>query len=358
MPDWAIRSGRRQVHIGAKFKTFGTNFRANEIKVLSVAKDSCINGRFGVWLTMTLFGYARVSTEGQALDAQLEALTAAGCDMANIFREKITGTHADRPQLNRLLAAVGDGDIVVVSRLDRLARSTRDLLNILATLAQRGAAFRSLADAWADTTTPHGRLMLTVLGGLAEFERDLIRARTSEGRARAKARGQHMGRPSKLTPAQRREGLHALASGEATQADLVRRFNVSKSTISRLAETSAGLPAVPVRPKLDPQTEQAARDFMRRIAGKFPAIEGVVFGSRARGTHNADSDADVAVILKGERGNRYEASREMAGVAFDVMLDNGILIDPLPLWEGEMKRPETFGNPALIENIKREGLRL
>lgn len=306
---------------------------------------------------MTIFGYARVSTDGQTLDAQLEALKAAGCE--KIFREKISGANADRPELVRLLAAVDRGDAMIVSRLDRLARSTRDLLNILDTLAKRGASFRSLGDSWADTTPPHGRLMLTVLGGLAEFERELIRQRTGEGRTRAKARGVHMGRPPKLTPHQRREALQALASGAATQADLVRRFNVSQSTISRLAGKAAPLPVPTVSPRaMDAETERAARAFMQRIEGKFPAIEGVVFGSRARGTNSPDSDADLAVILRGEPGDRYAVSREMAGVAFDVMLESGILIDPLPLWEGELRRPETFSNPALIENIKREGLRL
>jgi DNA invertase Pin-like site-specific DNA recombinase/predicted nucleotidyltransferase len=307
---------------------------------------------------MTIFGYARVSTGGQALEAQLEALKAVGCEAKNIFREKVAGAHADRPQLSQLLDAIGEGDVLMVSRLDRLARSTRDLLNILARLAQRRAAFRSLGDSWADTTAPHGGLMLTVLGGLAEFERELIRLRTGEGRTRAKARGVHMGRPPKLTPAQRREGLQALARGEATQADLVRRFNVSKSTISRLADKAAAPSVASVKPTLDVETERAARAFMQRIEGKFPPIEGLVFGSRARGTHKADSDADLAVILKGEPGNRYQVSREMAGIAFDLMLENGVLIDPLPLWEDELKRPETFSNPALIENIKREGLRL
>ena len=182
---------------------------------------------------MTIFGYARVSTEGQTLDAQLEALKAAGCE--KVFREKVSGAKADRAQLNRLLAEIDAGDVLIVSRLDRLARSTRDLLNILAALATRGAAFRSLGDSWADTTTPHGRLMLTVLGGLAEFERELIRLRTGEGRIRAKARGVRMGRPPKLTPHQRNEALADLASGKASQADLARRFNVNESTISRLA---------------------------------------------------------------------------------------------------------------------------
>ncbi len=306
---------------------------------------------------MTLFGYARVSTEGQSLDAQLEALKGAGCETNHIFREKITGAHADRPQLNRLLATIHDGDVLIVSRLDRLARSTRDLLNILATLGQRGAAFRSLGDSWADTTTPHGRLMLTVLGGLAEFERELIRLRTGEGRTRAKARGQHMGRPPKLTPAQRREGLQALASGEATQADLVRRFNVSKSTISRLADKAPALPA-PVRRTIDPATERAARAFLKKLEGKYPVIEGILYGSRARGDHTPDSDADIAVILKGARGDRYKVSRELAGIEFHVLMETGVMVQGLPLWQDELARPETFSNPALIQNILREGVHL
>jgi predicted nucleotidyltransferase len=112
------------------------------------------------------------------------------------------------------------------------------------------------------------------------------------------------------------------------------------------------------RPTLDAETEHAARVFMQRIEGKYPAIEGLVFGSRARGDHRPDSDADLAVILKGERGDRYKVSGDMAGIAFDVMLETGILVQAVPLWEGELQRPERFSNPALIDNIKREGLRL
>lgn len=97
---------------------------------------------------------------------------------------------------------------------------------------------------------------------------------------------------------------------------------------------------------------------MQRLEGKHPAIEALVYGSRARGDHKPDSDADLAVILKGERGDRYEVSGEMAGIAFDVMLETGILVQALPLWEDELKHPELFSNPALIANIKREGLRL
>lgn len=144
-----------------------------------------------------IYGYARVSTDGQSVEAQVAELTAAGC--ARVFRETASGAKTDRAQLRRALSGLAPDDVLVVARLDRLARSTRDLLNTLAAIAESGAGFRSLHDTWADTTTPHGRLMLTVLGGLAEFERELVRARTGEGRARAKARGVKLGRKPKLT---------------------------------------------------------------------------------------------------------------------------------------------------------------
>jgi len=181
---------------------------------------------------MTAYGYARVSTNGQDLVAQEAELMAAGA--AKVFKEKVSGAKTDRAELAKLIRRLESGDVVVVTRLDRLARSTRDLLNVLATIGEREAGFRSLRDAWADTTTPHGRLMLTVLGGLAEFERELIRARTGEGRARAKARGVKFGRPIKLTAHQRQEALQRLAEG-AVQADLARSYGVSQATISRLA---------------------------------------------------------------------------------------------------------------------------
>src|SRR5881397_2247251 len=145
-----------------------------------------------------IYGYARVSTDGQSVEAQVAALTAAGA--VSVSREVASGAQTDRAKLRQVLARLAAGDVLMVTRLDRLARSTRDLLNTLATITATGAGFKSLGDTWADTTTPHGRLMLTVLGGLAELERELIRARTSEGRARAKARGVHLGRRPKLTP--------------------------------------------------------------------------------------------------------------------------------------------------------------
>jgi DNA invertase Pin-like site-specific DNA recombinase len=140
-----------------------------------------------------IYGCARVSTGGQSEAAQVRQLRAAGAK--KVFWE-VAGGETDRPQLRRLVAGIGPGDVLMVTRLDRLARSTRDLLNTLAAITGKKAGFRSLADAWADTTTAHGRLMLTVLGGLAEFERELIRARTGEGRERAKARGQSLADPS------------------------------------------------------------------------------------------------------------------------------------------------------------------
>jgi DNA invertase Pin-like site-specific DNA recombinase len=180
---------------------------------------------------MTIYGHARVSTDGQTLAAQDAALRAAGC--AKVYTEKVSGAVTDRKALAKAVSALQEGDTLIVTRLDRLARSTRDLINALDTIAKKGAGFRSLADDWSDTTTPHGRLMLTVLGGLAEFERELIRARTGEGRARAKARGVHMGRPRKLNAHQRHEALARREAGE-TLTDIARTYGVAHTTIARL----------------------------------------------------------------------------------------------------------------------------
>ena len=178
-----------------------------------------------------IYGYARVSTDGQSVEAQVRQLAKVGC--SKVFREVASSTQADRAQLRKALDRLEAGDVLMVTRLDRLARSTRDLLNTLAAIAGKKAGFRSLGDAWADTTTAHGRLMLTVLGGLAEFERELIRTRTGEGRVRAVARGQRMGRPPKLTPHQQREAVKRRDKGE-TLAEIGRSYNVSGATISRL----------------------------------------------------------------------------------------------------------------------------
>jgi DNA invertase Pin-like site-specific DNA recombinase len=149
------------------------------------------------------------------------------------FRETASGVKTDRAELHKAIAKLDAGDVLMVTRLDRLARSTRDLLNTLATIAGHQAGFRSLGNTWADTTTPHGRLMLTVLGGLAECGRELIRARTGEGRSRAQARGVRMGRPPKLTPHQAKEAIRRREAGEPMR-EIARSYNVSHSTISRL----------------------------------------------------------------------------------------------------------------------------
>ena len=166
-----------------------------------------MGGLYGV------YGYARVSTDGQSLVAQLAELKAAKSD--KIFQEKISGARSDRKQLAKLMAVLTKGDVLVVPRLDRLARSTRDLLNLLGTIAEKGAGFKSLRDTWADTTTAHGRLMLTILRGLAEFERELIRTRTGEGRERAKARG-HLGSQTEAHQPSETSGNRSPRGGRCT----------------------------------------------------------------------------------------------------------------------------------------------
>ena len=163
---------------------------------------------------MSNIGYARVSTSGQTLEAQLDMLGQAGC--SKIYRDVASGARSDRPQLQSLLKALEPGAVVVVTRLDRLARSTIDLLTTIKQIADKGCLFKSLADPWADTTTPGGRLMLTVLGGLAEFERELIKARTTEGRDRAKRAGVKMGRKPILSAHQIAEIRSRKANGESS----------------------------------------------------------------------------------------------------------------------------------------------
>jgi DNA invertase Pin-like site-specific DNA recombinase len=180
-----------------------------------------------------LIGYARVSTDDQNLSLQKEALHAAGC--ARTFEEKISGAKRNRPELIRMLDQVRPGDVVVVSRLDRLARSTRDLLEIAEQLKTAEAGLRSLHEPWADTTSPAGRMVLTVFAGIAEFERELIHERTSVGRTAAKSRGVRFGRPSKLTSEQ--VALARRLIGEGTSVpEASKILNVHRTTLYRALE--------------------------------------------------------------------------------------------------------------------------
>lgn len=188
-----------------------------------------------------IYGYARVSAPGQDTDLQLADLTAAGCE--RIFSETASAAQGrKRPQLAKLLAALEPGDQLVVKRLNRVARSARDALNIFATVSEKGAVFRSLGEPWADGQTPAGRFMVTVFSGLAELDRELILERTAEGRKHAKARGVKMGRPPTLSRAQvafvrrERDKVPPMAI-----SDLQTLLGASRSTITRAANYDDGL---------------------------------------------------------------------------------------------------------------------
>jgi len=176
------------------------------------------------------YGYARVSTTGQTLETQLQALAAIG--VTKIYREKVSGVK-QRLELEKLLAKLQPGDVVVVTKLDRLARSTLDLLRVIDQIGKAGAHFKSLGDSWADTTTPHGRLMMTVLAGIAEFERELIISRCADGRARAKADGVKFGRPSRLNAHQQREAFKRLDNGEGLR-QVAKTYDIDFTWLSRL----------------------------------------------------------------------------------------------------------------------------
>jgi DNA invertase Pin-like site-specific DNA recombinase len=184
-----------------------------------------------------LIGYARVSTCDQNLTNQEAQLRGAGC--GRIFAEKITGTRRARPQLDRMLDHLRAGDVVVVTRLDRLARSIRDLFDIVERVREAGAGLRSLAEPWADTTTPAGRMVLTVFAGIAEFERSLIVERTSTGRAAAKARGTKFGRKPTLTPAQLNHIYRLADEGNTSMKEIAALFGIHRSTLFRLLSQRA-----------------------------------------------------------------------------------------------------------------------
>lgn len=177
-------------------------------------------------------GYARVSTQDQSLDLQLKALKKAGCQKT--FREKVSGLNRQRTEFQRMLDQIRPGDTIIVWKLDRLARSTRDLLNTIETINEAGGKFQSISEPWANTTTQAGKMIMTVFAGIAEFERDLIRERTGAGLAAAKQRGVRLGRPRKLNPDQVQAASQLLSDGKAVR-DVARTFKVHEATIYRLA---------------------------------------------------------------------------------------------------------------------------
>lgn len=184
-----------------------------------------------------ILGYARVSTDGQNLDRQIDALIAAGVNRKHLYREKMTGTKADRPELNRLIDDLETGDTVIIADLTRISRSTKDLLEIVDKIKNKGAYIKSLKDTWLDTTSsnPYNDFLLTVMSGLSQLERDLISQRTKEGLIAAKARGRNGGRPSKQN--EKAEMVMALYDSGMKIADIVRNTELSRSTVNRIVKS-------------------------------------------------------------------------------------------------------------------------
>ena len=176
-------------------------------------------------------GYARVSTQDQNLELQIAELKKAGCK--RIYQEKISGAQNKRPELQKLLEQLRDEDIVIVWKLDRLARSTRNLLDIVEAIREAKASFQSISEPWADTTSHGGKMIMTVFAGIAEFERDLIRERTHAGRVAAQKRGVRFGRPEKLNPEQKSLVARLLEEGKSV-GEIAKTFKVHKTTIYRL----------------------------------------------------------------------------------------------------------------------------
>ncbi|MBV8914692.1 MAG: recombinase family protein [Acetobacteraceae bacterium] len=182
-----------------------------------------------------LLGYARVSKGDEQNNAlQAKALRMAGC--RKLFEEAASGGRWDRPELHRMLDQLREGDTVVVWKLDRLSRSLKDVLHIMERIADAGAGFRSVTEN-IDTTTPAGRMMMQMVGSFAEFERAMIRERTSAGLAAARAEGRVGGRRKKLDLAKRREIAESVISGRKSGAEMARLYNVSQPTVSRIVAT-------------------------------------------------------------------------------------------------------------------------
>jgi DNA invertase Pin-like site-specific DNA recombinase len=183
-----------------------------------------------------LIGYARVSSEGQNLDRQIDALTVAGIDKRNIYKEKVTGTKTNRPELHKMLNELQHGDIIIISELTRLSRSTKDLFKLVEIINGHGANIKSLKENWIDTTTPQGKLLFTIFAGISQFERDLISQRTKEGLAAARARGRKGGRKPKLDDNKKKAIYELYQQKKTTVKNLCAMFNISKPTLYKVIE--------------------------------------------------------------------------------------------------------------------------
>lgn len=212
-------------------KEFGSEFTMNTY--IEIGKDKELTVINIEEIKNTLVGYARVSTEGQNLDRQIDMLVNAGVDKRNIYQEKITGTKADREQLNKMVEELQENDIVIICDLTRISRSTKDLLNIIDRIKEKGASIKSIKDTWLDTTNdnPYNSFLLTVMSGLSQLERDLISQRTKEGLASAKARGRNGGRPSKRNNKADTVGL--LYKEGYKIVDIVKQTGLSRATVYR-----------------------------------------------------------------------------------------------------------------------------
>ena len=223
----------------AKIVTFARLFLNASSEGTLFAKVSCKSKAFCEdfceFLQKMKIGYARVSTFDQNLDLQLRALGKAGCK--KVFQEKISAGKRERPQFQRMLDQIRAGDTIVVWKLDRLARSTRELLETMESIREAGGRFQSISEPWADTTTHAGKMIMTIFAGIAEFERDLIRERTSAGREAAQKRGVRFGRPRKLTVDQAKLAQRLVFEGKSV-TDIARTFNVHVATIYRLTDNT------------------------------------------------------------------------------------------------------------------------
>ncbi len=179
-------------------------------------------------------GYARVSTDDQNLDRQIDQLLSAGVDKRNIYAEKISGRKRDREELDRMLSDLKPEDVIIIADLTRISRSTRDLLEIVEQITKKGAYIKSIKDTWLDTTSdnPYNTFLLTVMSALSQLEADLTRSRVKEGLSAARKRGRVGGRPSKQN--QYSDTVRAMAAGGIKISEIVRQTGVSRSTVQRI----------------------------------------------------------------------------------------------------------------------------